>query len=106
MAEYGQFPLTVSPADTELLQGVNNAIVRSQEYFLPSIAARYTCSKGLSFSTLKKDQKAVSPADSQEMAILFRLRAPLNSDPQFSNIMEVVGFARNASGSLPESGSS
>jgi len=34
VAEYGQFPLTVSPADTELLQGVNNAIVRSQEYFL------------------------------------------------------------------------
>ncbi len=34
MVEHGQFSLTVVPADTELLQGVNNAILRSQEYFL------------------------------------------------------------------------
>ena len=33
MAEYGQSPL-ITPTDIELLQGVNNAIARSWEYFL------------------------------------------------------------------------
>jgi len=32
--EHAQLSFSVAPADTELLQGVNNAIIRSQDYFL------------------------------------------------------------------------